>query len=704
MTYYLATAATTKISNPDTGLPLAGGRIEAYHRGTRIPADMYSGSGGVKIGSAVRLNALGQPEISGSVTPLWLATGTEYEFVLKDAAALKRWTADSLSYWIVSTEDLVRSRRSLLRFIGATLAVSPWLTAPTRALANGVGLGTFEFDSVQGLKDGITSTGIAVNFSLLATARARAKTIEYFRGTSIGGTEYVIKALEQHRADIGNSEWVPDEYGDHYVGDGTTYIAVLHRHGCLQPEWFGALGNWKNTNGADDAPSFAALFGSVGDGEKAIVELDPGRVYRWDSRLSNGPVASRRISIQGNGARVHLTGTGGLDLRNDEIIVERIKFTQDPGVAKSAVPIVDSLNVRGVVIRELTFENVQHAALQVRSGTDGACDNIIIENCTFDNCSSGDIRIIGSNAESRIKNVLIKNCTFKSPFSPLDAGDTQIRAIHIMEWTEHVIISDCAMYGVADAFYTQGWRDGIMIGNSSSVGRPENILVDNCSITGMSDDAIGISGARNVTIRGCKLYNSQVTAGVYAPTSGGWSNESVKIAGCTIFGHPLAGIYLKDTLHYKITNNRIYSCREGITCVDEGSGVAGGDISHNEIRSITSKGITPTGARVTVIGNIIDGFGDLASVLVTDKMAVLVECPGAYKNNVIMNGPIALLYTNSPNNFVVEGNTGRGVNTAHYFIDFGGDRYAIKNNIIDAVNMFSGEPSADTTKVFADNI
>ena len=58
-----------------------------------------------------------------------------------------------------------------------------------------------------------------------------------------GGATYEIKTRAQHRTDIGDGVWVPDGYCDHYLLNGTTYVAVLQVNGAINIKQCGAMGD-----------------------------------------------------------------------------------------------------------------------------------------------------------------------------------------------------------------------------------------------------------------------------------------------------------------------------------------------------------------------------------------------------------------------------------------------------------------------------
>ena len=96
--YYPSSIFPIQYTNPDNGELASGFTIEAYVAGLSTPATMYSDKNGTVLGTSVTLNSGGYP-INGSNTPvqIWLQTGREYDFVLKDDASNTEWTLDDLA-------------------------------------------------------------------------------------------------------------------------------------------------------------------------------------------------------------------------------------------------------------------------------------------------------------------------------------------------------------------------------------------------------------------------------------------------------------------------------------------------------------------------------------------------------------------------------------------------------------------------------
>lgn len=88
----------------------------------------------------------------------------------------------------------------------------------------------------------VTADGFTVALSDIVpndSVKVPVTTFEYRSGTAKGGGSYFLMTLAKARTEKGNSSWVPDGYGDHYVGGGTSYVIVLRRRGVFDALQFG---------------------------------------------------------------------------------------------------------------------------------------------------------------------------------------------------------------------------------------------------------------------------------------------------------------------------------------------------------------------------------------------------------------------------------------------------------------------------------
>lgn len=75
------------------GDPLNGGQVETYIAGSATPAATYTSSAGtVQQANPILLNSLGKVS-----SPIWLAAGVTYKFVVKDSNGVTLWTLDGIS-------------------------------------------------------------------------------------------------------------------------------------------------------------------------------------------------------------------------------------------------------------------------------------------------------------------------------------------------------------------------------------------------------------------------------------------------------------------------------------------------------------------------------------------------------------------------------------------------------------------------------
>lgn len=79
-----------KVQFEDTnGAPLSGGKLYVYEAGTSTPKDTYTSAALTTTNdNPIVLNSSGEADV-------WLIEGELYKFVLKDADAATRWTADN---------------------------------------------------------------------------------------------------------------------------------------------------------------------------------------------------------------------------------------------------------------------------------------------------------------------------------------------------------------------------------------------------------------------------------------------------------------------------------------------------------------------------------------------------------------------------------------------------------------------------------
>jgi len=75
------------------GAPLSGGLLYTYVAGSTTPAPTYTDStGGTPQANPIVLNSLGRP-----ASPIWLADGSSYKFVLTTSTGVAQWTIDEVT-------------------------------------------------------------------------------------------------------------------------------------------------------------------------------------------------------------------------------------------------------------------------------------------------------------------------------------------------------------------------------------------------------------------------------------------------------------------------------------------------------------------------------------------------------------------------------------------------------------------------------
>ncbi len=121
-----------------------------------------------------------------------------------------------------------------------------------------IGLTGLEFNSVEQAKSGLN-----LSAQILDSRDVQVETSSYYAfapdTARFGGASYLASTLERVRSYLGNSTWVPDGYGSHYIslGNGSTYvlwITELERNVAH----YGAI-----NGGSDDSASVIAMLDDV---------------------------------------------------------------------------------------------------------------------------------------------------------------------------------------------------------------------------------------------------------------------------------------------------------------------------------------------------------------------------------------------------------------------------------------------------------
>lgn len=463
--------------------------------------------------------------------------------------------------------------------------------------------------------------------------------------------------------------------------------------------------------GDDSTDSTAALqraFDSVTTTGDAV-RLGPG-VYKIAGTVTSGPIDNKKTSFIGNGGvlKQYSSGQNTLNVRNSRIEIIDVEFATDAGVtASNGVAAIDVLDVSDISITDCVFHQLKTRGIALRADASNDCTDVSIKGCHFNACSGTAISANSEDAATFVRRVSIVGNTFQAPTSPVS---NQTRAIHLVANVTDVTISANIASGTALADYSQGWRDCVMIGNSSATQQPTRVTVTGNVITGMGDDGVGISGATQVTVTGNVIHTSLVTSGVYVPGAGTWFNDYVVVANNTIHSCELAGIFLKDTKHYTITGNMIHTCQDGIYVNDNGVGIVSGTINGNAIKNVERRGIYWDGGVCSCTGNVIDDFGDSGSAVESEKAAIFLNDTAAgsvVSGNVIKNGIHGFVITGNGTEFVISNNVVRSSNTGYgaLFISFTGGTFLFTNNILSAATAsFSGEPAVSSTAVRNGNL
>lgn len=94
-TYFSPDPFPRQFIDPDTGLLMSGGTIEAYLLSSpTTPTNLFSDNAGTIIGATVTLNAGGFPEHSGAIVNLHYDSEIDYRLVVKNSSGSTVYTSD----------------------------------------------------------------------------------------------------------------------------------------------------------------------------------------------------------------------------------------------------------------------------------------------------------------------------------------------------------------------------------------------------------------------------------------------------------------------------------------------------------------------------------------------------------------------------------------------------------------------------------
>lgn len=144
-------------------------------------------------------------------------------------------------------------------FLSICLKLSVSATALSSVFLKAMAKGNnkkFVFSSIEQLKSGVAIESISIVDELKRLVVEKdliGKTLSYHNNdissaSKTGSATYIISTLERIRISTGSTSWVPDGYGEHYIFDGTTYVAVLSKTVPVTPQMFGASVNRDDNN------------------------------------------------------------------------------------------------------------------------------------------------------------------------------------------------------------------------------------------------------------------------------------------------------------------------------------------------------------------------------------------------------------------------------------------------------------------------
>jgi hypothetical protein len=294
------------------GDPLAGGLLYAYAAGTTTPLDTFTTrAGDVANTNPVVLNANGEADV-------WMTSGVEYKFILKDSAGVTQWTADN----VPASQDL---------------AILPDGTLAVPSLS-------FASDSDTGLyRPAANQIGVATGGALAALFTA---TQLHIRDGSVGGPALTFQA----DPDTGLYRIGADQIG---VVVGGVLVGTFDASGLLglvraaAPS--GTIGVQASTTGTGSGGNFNASAGTgialsvIGNSTKAPLHItaqsEPsghaiGDLYvdangrLWIGNASDFIPSGSGVALESDATPVGNVGAGEDDLLSHSLAANTLLSTQ----------------------------------------------------------------------------------------------------------------------------------------------------------------------------------------------------------------------------------------------------------------------------------------------------------------------------------------------------------------------------------------
>lgn len=324
------------------------------------------------------------------------------------------------------------------------------------------------------------------------------KTTEYHPGSGVGGAEYFLKTLAQHRADIGDAGWVPDGYGDHYLFGGNAYVAIIKIGNEIDIKNLGATPGQDISDIVEGFASSVPVVISDSYVSSAITRDKVSLIFAGGSINNTGAANSlflnvKDLELSGHGvigdtepylSNIYEVKTG--NFLNRLVVTGNIKihcggvtssaFWCDPGVTADSGPyVVFSDEV------EITGFNRSGIELAMDADTDTASFNV-----SNIKVHSGNGRCIqfGNNIY-RCRNVNISGCPRLGDV--ISAGSAEAKGVLV--YGRNVVIDGNTVNRVRNEH--TGGGEGIYV-KSNFVSITNNTLVDAGS---SSDGCICLKGA-----------------------------------------------------------------------------------------------------------------------------------------------------------------------------------------------------------------
>jgi hypothetical protein len=128
----------------------------------------------------------------------------------------------------------------------------------------------YSFANVENMKGGIAFNGVIVSEYEIDELGTLVDTAGYYHVFSKGGGRYLVTTLTAIRDFLGQSEWVPDGYFDHYMFGGETYCAYLLFDDEVSAYQIGCK-RWNEWGDYNNKPHLMAYIAKLGINQTSLM-------------------------------------------------------------------------------------------------------------------------------------------------------------------------------------------------------------------------------------------------------------------------------------------------------------------------------------------------------------------------------------------------------------------------------------------------